>query len=377
MSTRPLRAVLSATGIAIGIAAMIAVIGISSSSKAQLQAELNKLGTNLLTVAPGTNPDTQEEVPLPVAAVDTIARADGVDSVSGTAVLKDANAYRNAHVDPAETNGLSVVATDTRLLRTLKAHVARGGWLDRAPDRYPTTVLGDRAAYRLGVAGPGEQVWIGDRYFTVLGILDPVPLVPDLDISVLVNDKAAQRLLGFDGHPTTVYERSADNLVESVRGLLPRAVNPENPQYVTVSRPSDALRARRAADASFNGLLVGLGAVALLVGGIGVANTMVIAVMERRGEIGLRRALGAARRHISWQFLVEALLLATMGGLGGTALGAAVTSGYAVSQGWPTAIPLMALTGGLAATALIGAVSGLYPALRAARTPPTAALSAP
>ncbi|MFF4935240.1 ABC transporter permease [Streptomyces griseofuscus] len=376
LRTRPLRAVLSAAGIAIGIAAMIAVLGISASSRAQLDAELNKLGTNLLTVEPGRNAQTGEVVPLPRSTVATISRAAGVDTVSGTGKLEGVNAYRNARVDVAESNALTVLASDAHLPRTLHASFICGGWLNRAPGQYPTAVLGERAASRLGVTNPGERIWIKDRYFTVLGVLEPVPLVPELDTAVFVNNAAAERYLGYDGHPTTVYERSADMLVENVRWLLPRAANPEDPQDVAVSRPSDALKARQAAEASFTGLLVGLGAVALLVGGIGVANTMVIAVMERRAEIGLRRALGAARRHIVQQFLIEALLLSCLGGISGALLGSAVTAGYAATQGWPTAVPLVALVGGVAATALIGSVAGLYPALRAARTPPTAALAA-
>ncbi|RPK68223.1 Macrolide export ATP-binding/permease protein MacB [Streptomyces sp. ADI96-02] len=377
LRTRPLRAVLSAAGIAIGIAAMISVLGISASSQAGLNAELDKLGTNLLTVEPGTDPDTGEPAPLPVSTVQTIARVEGVDTVSGTGKLERVSAYRNARVDPAESNALTVFATDDRLLGTLEARIALGTWLDRAPERYPTTVLGRRAADRLGITDVGEEVWIGDRYFTVLGVLDAVPLAPEIDTAVLVNGDAAKRYLGHDGRPTKVYERSADALVETVRAMLPRAANPEKPQYVAVSRPSDALKARQAADASFTGLLVGLGSVALLVGGIGVANTMVIAVMERRGEIGLRRALGAARRHISRQFLMEALLLSCLGGLAGAGLGAAVSAGYALSRGWPVAVPLTALCAGVAATVVIGAIAGLYPALRAARTPPTVALAAP
>ena len=142
-----------------------------------------------------------------------------------------------------------------------------------------------------------------------------------------------------------------------------------------VSRPSDALAAQQAVGTALNGLLLGLGAVALLVGGVGVANTMVISVLERRAEIGLRRSLGATRGQVRLQFLVESLLLAALGGVGGVLVGIAVTASYAAYQGWPAVVPVWASAGGVGATVVIGAVAGLYPAWRAARLSPTEALS--
>ena len=163
-------------------------------------------------------------------------------------------------------------------------------------------------------------------------------------------------------------------MIDDVASVLPGTVSPEFPEEVQVSRPSDALEARAAVNDAFTALFVGLGAVALLVGGVGIANVMVISVLERRSEIGLRRALGATRRHIWSQFLTESVVLGALGGLAGVLLGVLVTVGYASTRGWEAAVPPYALVGGFAAAVLIGAVAGLYPALRAARLTPTEAL---
>jgi putative ABC transport system permease protein len=235
------------------------------------------------------------------------------------------------------------------------------------------------AARRLGVptAGPDIQIWLGGRWFIVVGVLALAPLAPELDSSALVGWPAAQSYLDFDGHPTTVYTRSADSAVEAVRGVLAQTANPQAPNEVKVSRPSDALAARQATNRTFTALLLGLGAVALLVGGVGVANTMVISVLERRPEIGLRRSLGATRGQIRLQFLAESLLLSALGGGGGVLLGIAVTALYAGTQSWTAVVPAWAMLGGLAATLVIGALAGLYPAIRAARLAPTEALATP
>ena len=371
LRARPLRAVLSALGIAIGIAAMTAVVGISSSSRADLDRALAALGTNLLTVGPG-NTMFGDEATLPEESVAMIERIGPVRAAAATGVVPDTAVYRTDQIPPAQTGGVSVAAAQLDLLPTVGAAVASGSWLNAATARYPAVVLGATAARRLGAV---PAVYLGGRWFTVTGVLAPVPLAPELDSAVLVGWPAAADYLDFDGHPTTVYTRSDDAHVTAVRSVLAATANPESPDQVRVSRPSDALQARQATNRTFTQLLLGLGAVALLVGGIGVANTMVISVLERRAEIGLRRSLGATRGQIRVQFVAESLLLSLAGGAGGVLLGTAVTALYATTQTWPTVVPAWALLGGVAATVVIGAVAGLYPAIRAARLAPTEALA--
>ncbi|GAA4224047.1 putative ABC transport system permease protein [Streptosporangium album] len=378
LRTRPMRAFLSALGIAIGIAAMVAVVGITSSSRAELDRTIASLGTNVLTVSPGTTL-TGETAQLPVEAEAMVGRIGPVESVSAIGRVDGAKVYRTDKIPVTETNGIATYAARTGLRSITGARVRSGTWLNDATGAYPATVLGATAAARLGIghAGPDTQVLIGGEWFTVLGILAPAPLAPELDTAALVGWPVAESELGFDGHPTTVYTRSADSQVESARSVLGATANPEAPNEVEVSRPSDALAAKQAAGEAFTGLLLGLGAVALLVGGVGVANTMVISVLERRAEIGLRRSLGATRGQIRTQFLAESLLLSALGGAGGALLGTAVTSGYAVYKGWPAVIPPWAVLGGVTATLAIGALAGLYPAIRASRLSPTEALATP
>jgi putative ABC transport system permease protein len=373
LATRRLRAGLSALGVAIGIAAIVAVLGVSSSSKADLLAQLDRLGTNLLTVAPGQTFGGDTAV-LPKQSVGMIRRVRPVQQAAAVATLSDAAVYRNDHIPPGETGGLSVAAADLQLPQAVGATLAKGAWLNAATARYPTTVLGAATAAQLGIDRVGSQVWLGGRWFTVVGILDPVPLAPELDRAALVGLPAATRLLGSDGSPSTVYVRADPDQVTQVQAVLAATANPEHPNEVQVSRPSDALAAQAAAKNALNALLLGLGAVALLVGGVGIANVMVIGVLERRSEVGLRRALGATRGHVRTQFVVESLLLALLGGAGGVALGALVTAAYATRQHWQVVVPLTGVAGGVAAALCLGAVAGLYPAVRAARLAPTDAL---
>jgi putative ABC transport system permease protein len=356
---------------------MVAVVGISASSRAEIDRQLRALGTNLLTVEPGEELLSGEPAKLPAESVDMVARIGPVTSVSAIGAVDDAFVYRSDHIDELRTNGILTMAARPDLLDAVGGEVASGRWLDDALAAYPTVVLGATTAERLGIsrADGSVAIWLGDEWFTVVGILAPAPLAPELDAAALVGWPIAEELLGYDGAPTRLYERSPEAQVEDVRAVLPATVNPENPEEVTVSRPSDALAAQAAADETLITLLLALGGVALLVGGIGVANTMVIAVLERRSDIGLRRALGATRRHIRVQFLGESLLLAGLGGIGGAALGGTVTAAFAASRDWPFALPVWVLGMAAGATIVVGAIAGAYPAARAARMSPTSALA--
>lgn len=374
---RPLRGVLSALGIAIGIAAMVAVVGISTSSRAELNRLLDSLGTNLLSAEPGRG-FFGEQGSLLDESVAMVDRIGAVQTVSAIGYIPDAHVYRNDKIPAAQTGGIGVYAARLDLLDTVGGQVASGTWLNEATAQYPAVVLGARTAERLGIGAIHEnlQIWIGGRWFTVIGILEPVPLAPRLDTGALIGWEAGQSFLDYEGDISTLFVRTDPGAVEAVRGVLARTANPQAPNEVNVSRPSDALAAGAAVDIAFTGLLLGLGSVALLVGGIGVANTMVISVLERRAEVGLRRSQGATRGHIRIQFLGEALLLSVLGGGAGILLGSGVTAVYARWQGWPIEVPAWVMAGGIAVTLVIGAVAGLYPAIRAARVAPTEALAA-
>jgi putative ABC transport system permease protein len=374
LRTRRMRAGLSALGIAIGVAAIVAVLGLSSSSQAGLLSEIERLGTNLLTVTNGQS-FAGKAAELPLVAPAMIARIAPVETVAQTGKVRG-DVYRSPLIRSVETNALSVQAASLGLLRTLGIDVVQGRYLNAATAQEPAAVLGSAAAQRLGIDHiyPGERIWAANQWLYLVGILGPSVLVPEIESSVLVGFAAAERYMQFDGHANTVYLRAQNSQVQAVQSVLAATADPEAPNEVDVSQPSAALTARADAQGAFNGLFLGLGAVALLVGAVGVANIMVISVLERRSEIGLRRALGATRGQIRIQFLSEAILLALGGGGVGIAAGALATAIYASAKGWAIVIPTLAWAGGFGAALLIGALAGLLPALRAARLSPTEAL---
>jgi putative ABC transport system permease protein len=384
LRVRPLRAALSALGIAIGTAAIVAILGLSASSQAGLLAEIDRLGTNMLTVEAGQSL-TGGETQLPLEAPGRISLLDDVQVLAHTGLMKNEKVYRSSMIPAAESGGLQVRATSLNLSAVLSTGIARGAWLNAGTAHEPVAVLGAVAAERLGIdrVYPDQRIWLGRQWFNVAGVLQPSPLASDIDTSALVGYPAAQKYLGYvsiargeqrAGPPSTIYVRVATGHEAAVQALLAPTANPEAPDQVNVSQPSDVLTARAAAAGAFDSLFLGLGIVALIVGAVGVANIMIISVLERRSEIGLRRALGATKQQIRTQFLTESILLAVLGGIVGVLVGIVATAVYASTKHWVIVIPIEAWSGGIASAIVIGAFAGLMPAIRASRLPPTVAL---
>jgi putative ABC transport system permease protein len=376
LRARRVRSALSALGIAIAVAAVVAVLGIAESAKADLITRLGEEG-NLLTVASGQSVNGRE-VPLPVTAEPMIGRIPPVRTVTAVGTVDSVPVRRSAAIPAAQTGGMNVLAAQTSLPRTMSARMLRGRYLDATAEHYPEAVLGYEAAGILGIGhlDTSTQVLLGDHFFTVVGVLAPVAVAPEIDVAALISFGQAAELFDRIGGPSRIYLRADPDQVAAVASVLTATTVPDGRDDVQVRRPSDLLVARIAAKSAFVGLFLGLGAIALLIAGVGIANIMVISVLERRGEIGLRRALGARRRDVAAQFLLESTLLAALGGLLGTALGIAATAVAARLGGNPVVVPPEGLAVGMTAALLIGALAGVYPAARAARLSPIEALRA-
>jgi putative ABC transport system permease protein len=371
---RRVRSTLSALGIAVAIAALVAVLGIAASAKADLLAQLGSEG-NLLTLAAGQtfsgNPS-----PLPATAESMIRVVPPVREVTAVANVETATVRRSAAVPAINTGGITVMAAQPSLPHTLSATLLRGHFLDGVAQRYPELVLGFGAARNLGISvlTPTTQVYLAGQYFVVVGILAPVAVAPEIDDAALVSFPVARSRLGLDGGPTRIYLRADPDQVAAVAAVLPFTASPQQPEAVEVRRPSDILVARIAAKTTFVSLFLALGAVALIVGGVGIANIMVISVLERRGEIGLRRALGARARHVALQFFLESTALAAIGGVLGLGLGCLATTVADHVARNPVTIPPYVPIAGFAAAVAIGILAGVYPAVRAGRLAPAQAL---
>ena len=368
------RAALTSIGIGIGIAAIVAVTGISASGRADLLATLESLGTNLIKASPQAGFfGTQEK--LPDGVVGMVERIGPVEEVTST-TQTDLIVRRSDFISEFEGGGISTIATSPELLQVVGGNLIEGRFIQDGLSNIPVTVLGSVTASRLGIntLETPTKILIGNEWFGVVGILDELKIHPDLDRSVFIGYGVAKTLFDIDKEPTTIYVRANPTYIEDVVEVIAPSMNPENPDQVQVSRPSDALEAQEAADAAFTNLLLGLGSVALLVGGVAIANVMVMSVLERRMEIGVRRSIGATRKEIRYQFLLESIVLSGIGGLVGVVLGTGVTLGYTNYTDIVFSIPVSQVLGAILLALLIGAISGVYPAIKASKIQPAEAV---
>ena len=368
------RSIMTSIGIGIGIAAIVAVIGISASGKADLIATLESLGTNLIKASPtsgffGTQDDLPEGV---LGMVERIGPVEEVTSTTQTDLL----VRRSDFISELEGGGISVIVTNPELLDVVGGSLVDGRFIESGLGGLPVATLGSVTANRLGINNldTPTKILINNEWFGVIGILEKLSIHPDLDRSVFIVYKVAKDLFDIDSEPSTIYLRANPTYVEDVVDVLAPTMNPENPDQVKVSRPSDALEAQQAAEEAFTSLLLGLGSVALLVGGVAIANVMVMSVLERRMEIGVRRSIGATRSEIRTQFLLESILLAGMGGFVGVLLGTGITIGYTRYADITFSIPIWQVLGAIILALVIGALAGLYPAIRASKIQPAEAV---
>ncbi|MDR1151267.1 MAG: ABC transporter permease, partial [Bifidobacteriaceae bacterium] len=370
--TRVVRALLSALGIAIGIATLVAMWGIPASQEAQLLADLDAQGANLITVYPGVNQKDNSPIPIPLTAPEMVSRIRPVQHLLTVRDMRDFNVFRNDKIPASQTGGITASIAEGDLLSTLNVAMANGRWFDKASEELPTVVLSDAAARRLR-ARAGSAIWGGNQWWAVIGVLEPMKLAQQLDSTVFLAPKVAG-VLQPNLPISAIYVASAPHKSGAVRAVMPQTVNPADPRGVQVSQLSDAYGAQELFAKFFLVLSLGMGGVALLVGGIGIANTMVVAVMERRGEVGLRRAMGARTGQIALQFVLEACVIGLGGGILGVGLGLYIVFCYTAVAQVIFAVPGWILAAGPALAIAIGAVAGLYPSLKAARQSPTEAL---
>ena len=368
------RAALTSIGIGIGIAAIVAVSGIAASGSADLLSTLESLGTNLVKASPQAGFfGTQEE--LPEGVIGMVERIGPVEEVTST-TQTDLLVRRSNFISEFEGGGISTIVTSSELLNVIGGNLSEGRFITDGLSDLPVTVLGNVTAKRLGITNLSKptKILIDDEWFGVIGIVEELKIHPDLDRSVFIGYGAAKKLFDINEEPTTIYLRANPTFIEDVVEVIAPSMNPENPDQVEVSRPSDALEAQQAVEASFTNLLLGLGSVALLVGGVAIANVMVMSVLERRMEIGVRRSIGATRREIKYQFLLESIVLSGIGGLVGVMLGSLITLAYTNYTNIVFSIPVWQILGAVVLALLIGAISGVYPAIKASKIQPAEAV---
>ena len=385
LMARPARVALTVLGTVIGVAALVATLGLSKTAGSQIVGRFSTVAATdvVITPVPGALGGSSAATAIPWDAEARLQRLNGV-AAAGTLSEVD---VRGALVRSVPINDplgqtdvqLPVRAASVGLWRAVRARMAAGRFPDAGHSARGnrTVVLGKNAARRLGISSLDQQpaIFIGDRLYQVSGLLERVGRQPSLLGSLTIPNGTARREYGLAA-PGSVQVETEIGAVEVVVRQAPRALSPDAPQLLRVAAPPDPETLRAGVESDLNALFLLLGAVSLLVGALGIANVTLVSVLERVGEIGLRRALGAARRHIAAQFLVESGVMGLLGGIIGTALGVLVVVAVSAGRTWTPVldpwVPLVAPFVG----ALIGLLSGAYPALRAAALEPVEALRA-
>ena len=384
---RPARAALTTLGTVLGIASLVATLGISRTAGNQIVGRFDELAATQVTVRARTSgsPSSstrRQATPLPWAVESRLDRLNGVVASGAMAEVANPGAVRTVPLrDPESVNEqlVPVYATSVGLLDAVRGEVAVGRWFDQGHvDRVDrVAVIGIDVADEFGIDRLDSQpgIYIGEHLFTVIGIIDAAQRDQGLLGSIMVPSSVAAERFGTTRPDRVVIETDigATGVVAEQAAI---ALSPNAPESLNVTAPRDPERTRGAVQDDVNQLFLLLGLISLIVGAIGIANVTLVTVMERTGEIGLRRALGASRRHIGLQFLAESMAMGLVGGILGASAGIMTVVIVSGNRGWTPVLDLWLPLAAPLAGAAVGLIAGLYPSIRAARMEPVDALRA-
>lgn len=374
LSARKIRTLLIMLGPVLGAAGIVAAVGLNESAKGNVRETLEQLGTNLIvanadgTFGAGEAPTLPDDAVMRARNVSTVERATGITEIAGIAVAPSEGGREFFQTVP-----VPLLSADLDLLDVIDTEMRHGRFLSAADEAngFRVAVLGEDLADDYQYL-PGEErtVSVDGIAYAVIGVLRRAALVPDLDTAVIIPKAAAEDDFDIDQAPTRLFIRAAEGAVDSTADALPVAINLGGSEGVAVVVPSDLLEAQGEVDTTLRNVLFLMGGLALLVGGVGIANVMSISVIQRSGEIGIRRALGHTKTTIALQFVLEALFVGIVGGALGVGAGIVVIYLVSAILGWVATLNMaLFVVAGLMALA-VSIVAGLYPAWKAARLEP-------